>query len=75
MILVDFINMKDKQHTEMLIEALKKETAKDSVPTRFVDLTRLGLAEITRKKTSRGLGYTLRDWNWKRGQHEITGDS
>lgn len=75
MILVDFINMKDKQHTEMLIEALKKETAKDSVPTRFVDLTKLGLAEITRKKTSRGLGYTLRDWNWKRGQHEITGDS
>lgn len=62
MILVDFINMKEKQHVEKLIEALKQETAKDSVPTRFVDLTKLGLAEITRKKTSRTLQYTLRAW-------------
>ncbi len=66
MILVDFINMKDRQHTEVLIDALKKETAKDSVPARFVDLTRLGLAEITRKKTSRTLHYVLRDWEWKK---------
>ena len=66
MILVDFINMKDKEHTKMLVEALRQETAKDQVTTRFVDLTRLGLAEITRKKTSRVLQYTLRDWEWKR---------
>lgn len=65
MILVDFINMKDKDHVRKLIEALKEETAKDSVTTRFVDLTRLGLAEITRKKTSRMLRDTLRDWEWK----------
>lgn len=62
MILVDFINMRDKEHVKELIKALKQETAKDSVPTRFVDLTRLGLAEITRKKTSRTLQYTLREW-------------
>lgn len=66
MILVDFINMRDKGHVKELIEALQQETAKDSVPTRFVDLTRLGLAEITRKKTSRALSYTLREWEWKR---------
>lgn len=65
MILVDFINMKDKEHTKMLVEALRQETAKDQVTTRFVDLTRLGLAEITRKKTSRPLQYVLRDWEWK----------
>lgn len=65
MILVDFINMRDKEHTKMLVEALKQETAKDQVTTRFVDLTRLGLAEITRKKTSRPLQYVLRDWEWK----------
>lgn len=65
MILVDFINMKDKEHTKTLVDALKKETAKDQVTTRFVDLTRLGLAEITRKKTSGALQYTLRDWAWK----------
>lgn len=74
MILVDFINMKDREHTAKLIEALKKETAKDSIPTRFVDLTRLGLAEMTRKKTSRTLEYTLRDWEWKEGRHETTED-
>lgn len=62
MILVDFINMKEKENRDMLIDALKQETAKDSVPTRFIDLTRLGLAEITRKKTSRTLQYTLREW-------------
>lgn len=62
MILVDFINMKEKAHVEALIQALKQETAKDQVTTKFIDLTKLGLAEITRKKTSRTLQYTLRDW-------------
>lgn len=66
MILVDFINMQDKDHVKMLTDALKQETAKDQVTTRFIDLTRLGLAEITRKKTSRMLRDTLRDWEWKR---------
>ena len=66
MILVDFINMKDRHHIEALVEALREETAKDRVTTRFIDLTRLGLAEITRKKTSRPLRDTLRDWEWKR---------
>ena len=66
MILVDFINMKDGEHTKMLVEALKEETAKDTVTTRFVDLTRLGLAEITRKKSSRSLQFMLRDWEWKK---------
>ena len=61
-ILVDFINMKDKAHVKELIEALKQEAAKDSVPVCFIDLTRLGLAEITRKKTSHTLQYTLREW-------------
>lgn len=65
MILVDFINMKEKEHERALIETLKKETAKDQVPTRFIDLTRLGIGEITRKKTSRTLQYMLRDWEWK----------
>ena len=50
----------------MLVEALKEETAKDTVTTRFVDLTRLGLAEITRKKSSRSLQFMLRDWEWKK---------
>lgn len=66
MILVDFINMKDRDHVKRLTEALRQETAKDPVTTKFIDLTRLGLAEITRKKTSQTLSCTLRDWEWKR---------
>lgn len=66
MILVDFINMKDREHIKMLVETLRQETAKDQAATRFVDLTKLGLAEITRKKTSRPLRYVLRDWEWKK---------
>lgn len=66
MILVDFINMKDKEHVEGLKAALREEAAKDQVTTRFIDLTRLGLAEITRKKTSQTLSHTLRDWAWKK---------
>lgn len=65
MILVDFINMKKKEHLEKLIDALKAETMKDVVQTCFIDLTRLGLAEITRKKTSGTLKYTLREWENK----------
>lgn len=66
MILVDFINMKDRDHVKRLTEALRQETAKDPVTTKFIDLTRLGLAEITRKKTSQTISCTLRDWEWKR---------
>lgn len=65
MILVDFINMREKRHIDALVEALREETVKDQVTTRFIDLTKLGLAEITRKKTSHTLAYTLRDWAWK----------
>lgn len=66
MILVDFINMKEKRHIDALVKALREETVKDQVITRFIDLTKLGLAEITRKKTSHTLAYTLRDWAWKK---------
>lgn len=79
-ILVDFINMKDRRHAEVLIKALREETAKDQTPTRFIDLTKLGIAEITRKKDSRALADMLRDWAWKvqidkrREDDETTGD-
>lgn len=62
MILIDFINMKEKGHTEELIKTLKEETRKDTVPTRFIDMTKLGIAELTRKKTSRTLQYIAREW-------------
>lgn len=49
-ILVDFINMKNPDNRKILISDLEKQLYKDRIPTRFVDFTKLGLAEVTRQK-------------------------
>ncbi|MCM1282329.1 MAG: ribonuclease E/G [Muribaculaceae bacterium] len=54
-IVVDFINMKSEEQQKELIACLKQELSKDSVPARFVDITKLGLVEITRRKGYRSL--------------------
>ena len=51
MILVDFINMKKHDNYEALRICIEKETACDLSGTIFVDFTKLGIAELTRKKT------------------------
>lgn len=51
-ILVDFINMKQKEHVRQLIECMRGLLKKDSVTADVVDMTGLGLMEITRKKVS-----------------------
>lgn len=53
--LVDFINMDTEEAKEELIRMLKLYLAKDTVPAVFVDFTKLGLAEITRKKVKKPL--------------------
>jgi ribonuclease G len=55
MVIVDFINMDSKDAEASLISFLKNELNRDVVPCRFVDMTQLGLIEITRKKVSRSL--------------------
>lgn len=59
MILVDFINMKKKEHMEQLIQTMKKYLRKDPVPTYVVDITGLGLMEITRKKQSKSFAEQM----------------
>lgn len=49
-IVIDFIDMKDKEDIDTLISALKNHLRNDPVKTTFVDITPLGLAEITRQK-------------------------
>ncbi len=49
-ILIDFINMKDEKSLVSLIEVLRGELKKDPVTTSFIDVTKLQLVEITRKK-------------------------
>ncbi len=54
-IIIDFVNMKEKQHYDELISYLKAEISNDSCDTVFVSVTKLGLAELTRKKVKRPL--------------------
>ena len=54
-IIVDFINMKDENNRYEIQKQLERELAKDNVHAAFVDFTKLGLAEITRKKIKKPL--------------------
>lgn len=55
MILVDFIDMKQEEHKEELLETFRRELGKDPVPATLVDMTKLGLVEVTRKKVRKPL--------------------
>lgn len=54
-IIVDFIDMKSKENNEVLMNKLKELASLDSVKTSIVDMTALGLVEITRKKVYKPL--------------------
>ena len=58
MILVDFIDMKQPDNTEQLVRVLNTELKKDPISTSFIDITKLGIVEITRKKTRKPLYET-----------------
>ena len=50
-IIVDFINMAEKERQKELLETLRNLTTGDPQHPRVVDMTPLGLMEITRKKS------------------------
>lgn len=54
-VIVDFINMKSKEAEEALLHYLQDLVRKDKVKTSVVDITPLGLVEITRKKQNKTL--------------------
>ena len=54
-IIIDFIDMKSKENNEVLMNKLKELASLDSVKTSIVDMTALGLVEITRKKVYKPL--------------------
>ena len=58
-ILVDFIKMKSEDHREELLHVMRKAVRRDYVRTEAVDLTALGILEMTRQKTSRPLADVL----------------
>ena len=59
MIIIDFINMQSKEYMEELISVLKEQIKQDSVSCTFMDVTKLGLVELTRKKTYKSLKEML----------------
>lgn len=60
-ILVDFINLSEPSKEEALKEELRRLFKNDSVQTEVVDITKLGLMEITRKKVYKTLAEQLED--------------
>ena len=49
-IMVDFIDMEHEEDKKELLDSLKQAVSKDPIRTVVVDMTPLGLVEITRKK-------------------------
>lgn len=49
-ILVDFIDMKEKEHVDALISRLRDRLKDDPVKAMYIDMTALGIVEITRAK-------------------------
>lgn len=54
-IIIDFINMREESSEKALLQQLKAAVRGDRIPTTVVDMTPLGLVELTRKKVNRPL--------------------
>ena len=59
-IIVDFISMKDKEKERLLLQKLREFVRNDPAGVNIVDVTALGLVEITRKKRGAPLTEILR---------------
>lgn len=54
-VVIDFINMEKNSDKQELMNVLRTHLKRDPIPTQLVDITRLGLVEVTRKKGRRPL--------------------
>lgn len=59
-IVVDFMNLTTKEAEAELMSTFRAELKKDPVPTQLIDITKLGLVEVTRKKVQKSLGEVLK---------------
>jgi len=60
-IIIDFIDMALQKNKDLLMEELEKEFKKDPIKTTLVDMTALGLVEVTRKKLRKPLHEQVND--------------
>lgn len=58
-IIIDFINLREEESNRTLIDTIKQYIKNDPVETAFIDMTKLGLMELTRKKTTATLREKL----------------
>ena len=54
-IMVDFINMKQDEHKQQVVKCLERGLRKDKIPGYFIEITKLDVFELTRKKVRRPL--------------------
>ena len=58
-IVIDFIDMENRNNREKVMNTLEQELSKDRTKTQVVTLSKLGLVEMTRKNVTEGLSETL----------------
>ena len=59
-IIIDFINMKKEENNEYLLSEMRRFLRQDPVLTVLVDMTPLGLVEITRKRTRKTVAEQMK---------------
>ncbi|MFP4135607.1 MAG: Rne/Rng family ribonuclease [Candidatus Acetothermia bacterium] len=62
-IIVDFVDMYDNEDQQKVIDKLKKSLREDRVPADFIDMTPLGLVEITRKREGESLADLMEGYH------------
>ena len=65
-IIIDFIDMKMEADKLDVLSTLNKELKKDPVKSTLVDMTKLNLAEVTRKKVKKSLREQLGSYDYHR---------
>ena len=81
-IIIDFIDMKSQDDENLVLNSLKDHLKNDRIKVNIIDITKLGLVELTRKKIRRSLStdfyktcptckgrgniMEIRDWQWFR---------
>lgn len=60
-IIIDFIDMELQKNKDQLMEELEEHFKKDPIKTTLVDMTALGLVEVTRKKLRKPLHEQVKD--------------
>ncbi|MBQ4560201.1 MAG: ribonuclease E/G [Tyzzerella sp.] len=61
-ILVDFINLSKEEYMDELLSVFRQELQKDPIVTSLVDVTKLQLVEVTRKKVRKPLHEIVTAW-------------